>query len=97
MAPNYRVTHIVLNMLLEKFLSVDLTYLSIVNITILYDMQVLHPHASVHEVLSNLPLSFVWLAKNYLVLKTQLRKQLVFGKKKKKTTLESEANLSTFL
>lgn len=82
MAPNYRATHIVLNMLLKKFLSVDLTYLSIVNITILYDMQVLHPHVSVHEVLlSKLPLSFVWLAKNYLVFKTQLINQLVFGKK----------------
>lgn len=41
----------VLNKLLKIFLYMDLTYLSIVNITIRYDMQVLHPHVSVYEVL----------------------------------------------
>ena len=38
MAPNYRITHNVLNMSFKKFLYVDLTHLSTVNLTIFYDV-----------------------------------------------------------
>ena len=75
MAPNYRITHNALTMSFKNLLSVDLTYISTVNMTLLCDVQVLRSSClrTYSSSLWNTPLAFEGLAKNYLVFKVQLQ------------------------